>query len=81
MPATIQLQLSLEALAEVINSLNLEEKRQLLDKIEQQIFEAEEALYEEDPDTQAEIQAVKAEYEAGDYLTMDEYLTSRAGQS
>jgi hypothetical protein len=79
MPATIKLQLSLEALAEAIASLTLEEKRQLLDTIEQQIFEAEEALYEDNPDTQAEIQAVRAEYAAGEYLTIDEYLSNRSG--
>jgi hypothetical protein len=52
----------LEALVEVISSLNLEEKRQLQEIIEQQIFEAEEALYEDDAETQAEIQAVRTEY-------------------
>jgi hypothetical protein len=52
----------------------LEEKRQLQEIIEQQIFEAEEALYCNNLETQAEIQTVKAEYAAGQYLTMDEYL-------
>lgn len=81
MPATFKLQLSLQDLAEAIASLDLEEKRQLQEMIEQQIFEAEEDLYEDDPDTQAEIQAVRAEYEAGEYLTMDEYLADRSRQS
>jgi len=78
MPATLRVQLSLEDLASAIASLNLEEKKQLLDTISQQIFEAEEALYEDDPNTQIEIQAVKAEYDAGKYLTLDEYLTSHS---
>lgn len=81
MPAIIKLQLSLDKLVEAISSLDLEEKRQLQEMIEQQIFEAEEALYEDDPETQAEIQAVRAEYAAGDYLTMDEYLAGGSGQS
>lgn len=81
MPATFKLQLSLQDLAEAIASLDLEEKRQLQEMIEQQIFEAEEDLYEDNPDTQAEIQAVRAEYEAGEYLTMDEYLADRSRQS
>jgi hypothetical protein len=76
MQAIIKLQLSLEALAEAINSLNLEEKRQLQEIIEQQIFEAEEVLYEDALDTQAEIQGVRSEYATGEYLTMDEYLAS-----
>lgn len=81
MPAIVKLQLSLEALAEVISSLNLEEKRQLQEIIEQQIFETEEALYEDDAQTQAEIQAVRAEYAVGEYTTMDEYLTNRSNQA
>jgi hypothetical protein len=80
MAAIVRLQLSLEVLAEAIASLDLEEKRQL-QEMEQQIFEAEEALYEDDPETAAEIQAVRAEYEAGEYLTMDEYLADRSRQS
>jgi hypothetical protein len=75
MPATLKLHLSLEDLANAIASLSLEEKKQLLERIEQQIFEAEESFSEDAPDTITEIQAVKAEYAAGEYLTMDEYLT------
>ena len=81
MPAIIKLQLSLDTLFEAISSLNLEEKRQLQELIEQQIFEAEEALYEDNPETQAEIEAVRTEYAAGDYLTIDEYLASGSDQS
>jgi hypothetical protein len=76
MPAIVQLQLSLEALASAISSLDLEEKRQLQEMIEQQIFEAEEALHEDDAETQEEIQAVRAEYSLGESMTMDEYLTA-----
>ncbi|MBD2772275.1 hypothetical protein [Iningainema tapete] len=81
MPAIVKLQLSLSALAEVISSLNLEEKRQLQEIIEQQIFEAEEDLYSEDVETQAEIQAVRAEYAVGEYMTMDEYIANRSNQA
>ncbi|GAA6623773.1 hypothetical protein [Scytonema sp. NUACC26] len=81
MPAIVKLQLSMEALASVISSLNLEEKRQLQEIIEQQIFEAEEALYEDDAETQAEIQAVRAEYAVGEYMTIDEYLANRSNQA
>ncbi|NJR64204.1 MAG: hypothetical protein HC772_00895 [Leptolyngbyaceae cyanobacterium CRU_2_3] len=76
MPAILKLNLSLQVLAEAIASLDLEEKRQLKEMIEQQIFEAEEALYEDDSETQAEIQAVRTEYKTGEYLTLDEYLAS-----
>ncbi|MBW4673624.1 MAG: hypothetical protein KME52_06280 [Desmonostoc geniculatum HA4340-LM1] len=80
MPAIVKLQLSLETLAEAISSLDLTEKRQLQELIEQQIFEAEEALYEDDAETLAEIQAVRAEYKDGESITIDEYLTKRSHQ-
>ena len=74
MPAIVKLQLSLETLASAISSLYLKEKRQLQKLIEQQIFEAEEALYEDDAETQAEIQAVRAEYKDGKFVIINEYL-------
>ncbi|MEH2281667.1 MAG: hypothetical protein V7K90_10145 [Nostoc sp.] len=80
MPAIVKLQLSLETLAEAISSLDLTEKRQLQELIEQQIFEAEEALYEDDAETLAEIQAVRAEYRDGESVTIDEYLANRSEQ-
>ncbi|MGK7895571.1 MAG: hypothetical protein AB4372_18645 [Xenococcus sp. (in: cyanobacteria)] len=81
MPATIKLQLSLETLIEAITSLDLQEKCRLREVIEQQIFELEEELYEEQPETRAEIQSVRAEYEAGDYLTLDQYLARNSEES
>ncbi|RCJ37118.1 hypothetical protein A6769_13525 [Nostoc punctiforme NIES-2108] len=80
MPAIVKLQLSLETLAEAISSLDLTEKRQLQELIEQQIFEAEEALYEDDADTLAEIKAVRAEYKDGESVTIDEYFANRSEQ-
>ncbi|MHC5855590.1 hypothetical protein [Nostoc sp.] len=81
MSVIVKLQLSLEAFAEAISSLNLEEKRQLQEIIEQQIFEAEEAVYEDDAETRAEIQAVRAEYTVGESITMDEYLAERSNRA
>ncbi|OYE00633.1 hypothetical protein [Nostoc sp. 'Peltigera membranacea cyanobiont' 232] len=80
MPAIVKLQLSLEILAEAISSLDLTKKRQLQELIEQQIFEAEEALYEDDAETQVEIEAVRAEYKDGESVTIDEYLANRSEQ-
>ncbi|MCU0552512.1 MAG: hypothetical protein MUC48_24535 [Leptolyngbya sp. Prado105] len=79
MPAIVKL--SVEALAEAITSLDLEEKRQLQEILEQQIFEDEEADYEDDPETLAEIQAVRDEYAVGESLTYDEYLAERKSRS
>jgi hypothetical protein len=81
MPAIVKLQLSLEELAEAIYSLDLEEKRQIQEMIEQRIFEEEEELYQDDSETETEIQTVRSEYAAGEYLTMDEYLANRSSKS
>jgi hypothetical protein len=81
MPAIVKLQLSLEGLAAAISSLNLEEKRQLQEIIEQQIFEAEESLYEDDVETQAEIEAVRAEYASSEYMTMGKYANNRSDKT
>ncbi len=48
MTTNIHLTILLESLLEAVSSLNLEAKRQVLDLLEQQIFEAEEANYQED---------------------------------
>jgi hypothetical protein len=75
MPAIFKL--SLESLAEAISSLDLAEKMQLQEIIEQQIFEDEEAIYEDDSETIRELESVKSECETGEVLTMSQYLTQR----
>jgi hypothetical protein len=78
MATPINVQISFESLVDAIASLNLEEKHQLREILEQQIFEAEEQDYADDPETLAELQAVQAEYEAGEYSTLNDYLTQRS---
>ncbi|MEM9216002.1 MAG: hypothetical protein AAGD25_16855 [Cyanobacteria bacterium P01_F01_bin.150] len=74
MENTVNLQISLESLIQAIRPLDLKAKQQLLEHLEQQIFEAEEAQYEDDEETIREIEAVQSEYEQGDCMTFDEYL-------
>ncbi|WP_013321160.1 hypothetical protein [Gloeothece verrucosa] len=78
MTGTVKLQIPFECLIEAITSLNLEEKRHLQEVLEQQIFEQEEAIYEDDLDTITEIQAVRDEYARGEYQTFDEFLAHRS---
>jgi hypothetical protein len=78
MPATVKLQLSFSSLVEAISSLDLTEKQQLQDIIEQQLFEAEEDTLEQDPQTLAEIAEARQAYQNGDYQTIQEYIASRA---
>lgn len=75
MTNTINLKIPFDSLSEVINSLDLSQKQQLLEMLEQQIFEEEEASYQDDEETLAELQTVLAEYQSGDYVTLDQYLS------
>lgn len=74
MVTTVNLQVPIESLITAIDALKLEDQQKLLEILEQKIFETEEDSYKED----AEIEAVEAEYDAGDYVTFDNYLASRS---
>ncbi|MBE9140360.1 hypothetical protein IQ254_24700 [Nodosilinea sp. LEGE 07088] len=78
MTPTISLQITLDSLIQAVTSLDIDAKRHLLDIIEQQIFEAEEASYEEDADTKAEIDAVKLEYQQGEFMTIDDFIQAQS---
>ncbi len=71
----------MESLIEAISTLDLDSKEKLLALLERQIFAAEETSYEEDPQTIAEIKAVQTEYEAGEYITFNQYLENRSKQA
>jgi hypothetical protein len=43
--------------------------------IEQQIEQAEEDLWDRDPIIQSEIREARADYAAGNYVTLDDYLS------
>jgi predicted CopG family antitoxin len=75
MTTTINLKIPFESLSEVINSLDLSQKQHLLEILEQQIFEEEEASYQDDNETLAELQKIRAEYQSGDYVTLEQYLS------
>jgi hypothetical protein len=77
MTAKIQSQMPFESLVDAIASLALAEKRQLQEVLEQQIFEQEESSHEDNLETIAEIQAVRSEYTANQYQTIDEFLAHR----
>lgn len=76
MATTIKIELSFDNLIEAISLLNFEEKSQLKDIIEQQIFEAEEKKYQDNLETKTELELVRNEYKQGKYLTLDEFLAS-----
>lgn len=81
MVTTVNLQIPIESLIAAIDTLRFEDQQKLLDILEQKIFEAEEDSYKEDADTKAEIETVQAEYDAGDYTTLDDYLADSSNKA
>jgi hypothetical protein len=78
MTATVNLQISFEALVEAIATLDMQNKQQLLEILENQIFDAEEDEMENSPEVLEEVAEARKAYQAGDYQTLEEYIASRA---
>lgn len=70
----VHISITFDALIEAVSKLNLADKQRLLDILEQQVAEAEESAWEQDPAVRAEMQASRDEIAAGDYVTLDDYL-------
>jgi len=62
-----------QSLLEAISSLGIAEKHQLWELLEAELFPDD----EDSPVDIAEIQAARGDYEAGDYMTFDEYRLQR----
>jgi gamma-glutamyl phosphate reductase len=78
MTTIIQLGITFESLVEAIASLDLEKKHQLLEILEDLLFEAEEDLLEQNPQVVAEIEEARQAYQMGDYQTIQQYLASQS---
>jgi len=70
----VKLTIPFEALLHSIAHLDLNQKRQLWRLLEEEMAQAEEELWEQDPAFQAELAEARAAYQAGDTVTLDEYL-------
>ena len=75
---TVRLQIPFASLVDAIASLELEEKQQLWQLLGEEIAQAEEDLMGQDPAVQAEIQEARTAFQAGDYLTLEEYIAQRS---
>lgn len=71
---TVKVEISFRSLLEAVSSLDISEKRQLWEVLDAELFDDE----EDSPEDIAEIQAAYADYEAGDYMTLEEYAAERA---
>ena len=78
MPQTaVRLSIPFESLVKSVRELGLKEKRLLWELLDEQMAQIEEDLWERDPAVRSEIQEARAAYQAGDYVTIDEYIAQR----
>ncbi|NEP58268.1 MAG: hypothetical protein F6K31_14810 [Symploca sp. SIO2G7] len=70
----MKVDISFQLLLQAISSLGIAEKHQLWELLEAELFPDE----EDSPEDIAEIQAARADYKAGDYITFDEYRAQRS---
>ncbi len=68
---------SLETVYASVARLRPEDKLRLWRLLEAEIGLAEEAVWERDAEVQSEIREARAAYDAGDYVTLEEYLADR----
>ncbi|MCL6436284.1 MAG: hypothetical protein K6T90_19160 [Leptolyngbyaceae cyanobacterium HOT.MB2.61] len=74
---TAKVNISFQSLLEAISSLGVAEKHQLWELLEAELFPNDEDSTEDI----ADMQAARADYKAGDYMTFDEYKAHCAEQS
>lgn len=72
--SNISLKISFESLVEAVSNLDKEQKQQLWQILDRQTDEIEDEAEENNPEIQSEIAAAREAYEAGDYITLEEYL-------
>jgi hypothetical protein len=73
----VRLLIPFELLVDSVAELSLRDKFRLWELLDEQIAQAEEEAWEQDPTVQAEIRKARAAYQAGDYVTIDEYVARR----
>ena len=72
---TINLSIPFESLTQAIQSLSWEEQQKLLEILEKQNLDSEEA-WENSPEILAEVEEARQAYQSGDYQTLEEFLSS-----
>lgn len=70
----IKLQIPFESLIEAIANLDIEQKQHLWNILDEEIAIIEDNLEENNPQIQAEVESARKAYEAGDYVTLEEYM-------
>lgn len=69
---TVKIEISFEALAAAISGLSVEEKRRLMELLDDQLMEEEGS-----PEEEAAVAEARAQFEAGEYVTLDDYIAGK----
>lgn len=70
----VQLKIPFSTLISLMEQLELEDMLKLRELLDEKLFEYEDALMLANPQIMAEIREARAEYEAGDYITLQELM-------
>jgi len=73
-PESVELSIPSESLVDSVTKLHLRDKFRLWELLDEQMADAEEGAWDEDSAVQAEIREARDAYQAGDYVTIDEYI-------
>lgn len=68
---------TLQTIVDSVRLLSIQERLQLLELIEEELAQQEEEAFENDPKVKAEIHEARMQYERGEFVTVDEYLSTR----
>jgi hypothetical protein len=71
---TVKSEITVRSLLEAVSALDISEKQQLWEVLDSELFDDE----EDSPEDIAAVQAAYADYEAGDYMTLQQYAAQRA---
>ena len=75
---TVKMSIPFESLLESISKLKLQDKLRLWKSLNEQLAQIEEESYEANPTIQSEIREARIAYQAGDYVTLDEYISTQS---
>lgn len=70
----VQLKIPFSTLISLMDQLELEDMLKLRELLDEKLFEYEDELMLANPRIMAEIREARAEYEAGDYMTLQELM-------
>ncbi|MBE7474777.1 MAG: hypothetical protein DPW09_30435 [Anaerolineae bacterium] len=73
----VQVMIPFQVLVDFVSGLDLKDKRRLWELLDEELAQMEERLWEQDSTIQTEIQEARAAYQAGDFITIDEYIAQQ----